>query len=60
MNKGAESAGTRIINGQVFRVTKLPTGYGGRSISKAAFGSKLGTKGVKGQHKDSVVEKAAR
>jgi len=56
MNKGAESAGTRIINGQVFRVTKLPTGFGGRSISKAAFGGKLGAK-TKGQHKDSTVER---
>jgi len=58
MGHRIESEGTRIIDGRVFKVTRLATGFGGRSISKDAFGGRKGArKGGSIGMRDSSVEK---
>ena len=48
----------RVIDGKKVRVEVLPTGYGGRAISKAAFGGRKGTrKGGKIGTQESSVER---
>lgn len=40
MGHRVEAEFTRIIDGKTYKVKRLVTGFGGRSISKAAFGGK--------------------
>jgi len=53
-----ESEGTRTVDGKVYKVQRIPTGYGGRAISKSAFGGRKGArKGGSIGMRESVVER---
>ena len=60
MGHRVEAEFTRMIDGKPYKVQRIPTGYGGRAISKSAFGGRKGArKGGSIGNKESVVERGA-